>query len=293
MIKSMTGYATAEETAGDITVSADIRSYNSRHLDIALRVPPGYSALEDKIKGLIADRIVRGRVEVKVQIKNESEEAAAFEIDRSKAKAVHAALTQLKNEFNLQNEISAELLLSMGGIIKPVDSTGETDSLWPTAKKCLSRALEDLEAMRKKEGDFIAGDLSTRLDFIENCLGKINYDSGELMSHYQERLRERISVLTRETVEIDPGRLAQEAAFLADRSDISEEIVRAESHVRQFRHIMSSEEPGGRKLNFLLQELHREFNTIGSKIGHADTSHRVVEVKSELEKIREQIQNVE
>ena len=293
MIKSMTGYAAAEEAAGDIAVSADIRSYNSRHLDIALRVPAGYSALEDKIKGLIADRIVRGRVEVKVQIKNESEEAAAFEIDRPKARAVHAVLTQLKNEFNLQGEISAELLLSLGGIIKPVESTGETDSIWPTTEKCLRRALEDLEAMRKKEGDFIAGDLANRLDYIEQCLGEINHDSGELMSLYQERLKERISVLTRETVEIDPGRLAQEAAFLADRSDISEEIVRAESHVRQFRHIMSSEEPGGRKLNFLLQELHREFNTIGSKIGHADISHRVVDVKSELEKIREQIQNVE
>jgi uncharacterized protein (TIGR00255 family) len=289
----MTGYATAEEAAGDIKVSADIRSYNSRHLDIALRVPTAYSFLEDRIKGLIADRIVRGRVEVKVLIKDESEQAAAFEIDRSKAKAVHAVLTQLKNEFNLQNEISAELLLGVGGIIKPVESPGEIESIWPPMRTCLHRALDDLETMRKKEGDFIAGDLSDRLDYIAGCLDEITRASDGLLSHYQERLKERLSVLTRETVEIDPGRLAQEAAFLADRSDISEEIVRAESHVRQFRHIMQSEEPGGRKLNFLLQELHREFNTIGSKIGHADISHKVVDVKSELEKIREQIQNVE
>ena len=110
---------------------------------------------------------------------------------------------------------------------------------------------------------------------------------------YQEKLKERIAVLTQETVDLDPGRLAQEAAYMADRSDISEEVVRAASHIKQFRHIMESEEPGGRKLNFLLQELHREFNTIGSKIGQADVSHRVVDVKAELEKIREQIQNVE
>ena len=293
MIKSMTGYAAAEETAGDITVSADIRSYNSRHLDVALRVTVGYGVLEEKIKGLIAGRIIRGRVDVKVQVKDESEEAAAFEIDWPKAKAVHAALTTLKNEFNLKNEISADLLLSVGGIIKPVESTSETDSKWPQIEECLIRALDDLDAMRTKEGEFIAGDLKNRLDYIEQCLADINSDSEELISHYQERLKERITVLARETLEIDPGRLAQEAAFLADRSDISEEIVRAESHVQQFRDIMNSEEAGGRKLNFLLQELHREFNTIGSKIGHAEISHRVVDVKSELEKIREQIQNVE
>ncbi len=161
------------------------------------------------------------------------------------------------------------------------------------AKECLSRALIDLETMRTKEGDFIADDLQARLDFIETCLIKIKTDSSNLINQYQERLKERIAALTQETVELDPGRLAQEAAYLADRSDISEEVVRAESHVKQFRHIMGSEEPGGRKLNFLLQELHREFNTIGSKIGQAETSHRVVDVKAELEKIREQIQNVE
>ncbi len=293
MIKSMTGFAAAEKTAGEITVFTDIRSYNSRHLDVILRLPPGWIALEDKIKGFIAERIVRGRVEIKVQIKDESAEAVAFEIDRARAKAIHVALTQLKTEFDLHNDISAELMLSMGGIIKPVETSNEADGLWLTVKECLTIAFDDLEKMRKKEGDFIAVDLSDRLDYIEGCIGEIIIDSDDLLNYYQARLKERISALTRETVEIDPGRLAQEAAFLADRSDISEEFVRAKSHVEQFRHIMRSEEPGGRKLNFLLQELHREFNTIGSKIGHADISHRVVDVKSELEKIREQIQNVE
>ena len=147
--------------------------------------------------------------------------------------------------------------------------------------------------MRCKEGDFIGKDLTARLDFIETCLMEIKDNSSNLINQYQEKLKERIAVLTQETVDLDPGRLAQEAAYMADRSDISEEVVRAASHIKQFRHIMESEEPGGRKLNFLLQELHREFNTIGSKIGQADVSHRVVDVKAELEKIREQIQNVE
>jgi uncharacterized protein (TIGR00255 family) len=293
MIKSMTGFATAERTLQEITVSADIRAYNSKHLDLVLRVSAGYMPLEEKMKARIAERIARGRLEVKIQIKDQSEGAAAFEIDHMRARAIQSALTELKNEFDLQNDISLELLMSVGGIIKPVERLTEAESRWPLIKECLTVALDNLETMQKKEGDFIAGDLLKRLDYIEDCIGEIENDSGELLYHYQQRLKERISALTREIVEIDPGRLAQEAAFLADRSDISEEIVRAKSHVRQFRHIMDSEEPGGRKLNFLLQELHREFNTMGSKIGQADTSHRIVDIKSELEKIREQIQNVE
>ena len=293
MIKSMTGFAAAEKIDGEITVSADMRAYNSRHLDIVLRIPPSYMVLEDKMKGLVAERIARGRVEIKIKIKDESEQALAFEIDKPRANAIHLALGQLKKEFNLGNDISIEHLLNLGGIIKPVEPPDKPDSLWTTIKECLIQGLDGLEAMRQKEGDFIAGDLSARLDFIEGCLAEIKGESGDLLQQYQERLKERIAALTRETVEIDPARLAQEAAFLADRSDISEEIVRVESHVKQFRHIMDAKESGGRKLNFLLQELNREFNTIGAKIGHAATSHKIVNIKSELEKIREQIQNIE
>lgn len=293
MIKSMTGFAAAEVIAGDITVSVDIRAYNSKHLDIVLRMPSSYMALEDKMKGLITRQIVRGRLEVKVLIKDGAEGTVAFEIDWTRANAMHDALVQLNEKLELKDDISIDHLLSVGGMIKPLEKVDDSDGMWLAAKECLSRALIDLETMRTKEGDFIADDLQARLDFIETCLIKIKGDSSNLIHQYQERLKERIAALTQETVELDPARLAQEAAYLADRSDISEEVVRAESHVKQFRHIMGSEEPGGRKLNFLLQELHREFNTIGSKIGHADTSHTVVDVKAELEKIREQIQNVE
>ncbi len=293
MIKSMTGFATVERTVQEITVTTDIRAYNSKHLDVVLRVPSGYMLLEEKLRARIAERIARGRMEVKIQVKDQSEGAIAFEIDHMRASAVQSALTELKNEFDLQNDISLELLMSVGGIIKLVETVTEAESIWPVIQDCLSVALDNLEAMQKKEGDFIAGDLLKRLDYLDDCIGEIENNSGDLLHHYQQRLKERLAALTREIVEIDPGRLAQEAAFLADRSDISEEIVRAKSHVQQFRHIMNSEEPGGRKLNFLLQELHREFNTMGSKIGQADTSHRIVDVKSELEKIREQIQNVE
>jgi len=293
MIKSMTGFATAEKTVQDITISADIRAYNSKHLDVMLRVPSGYMHLEEKIKTRIAERIDRGRMEVKIQIKDLSEGATAFEVDHVRVRAIQSALTELKNEFGLQSDISMELLMSIGGIIKQTENVAEAEIIWPVIEECLTEVLNNLDAMQKKEGDFMAADLLKRLDYLDDCIGEIENDSDGLLTHYQQRLKERVGALTREIVEIDPGRLAQEAAFLADRSDISEEIVRVKSHIRQFRHIMNSEKPGGRKLNFLLQELHREFNTMGSKIGQADTSHRIVDVKSELEKIREQIQNVE
>ncbi len=293
MIKSMTGFAATERIVQDFTVSMDIRAYNSKHLDLMLRLPAGYLHLEEKIKTRIAERIARGRMDIKIQIKDHSEDAIAFEIDNGRVRAIQSALTELKNEYGIHNEISLELLMSIGGIIKQTEKVAEAEIIWPVIEECLTNTLDNLEAMQKKEGDFIAADLQNRLDYLDDCIGEIKNNADGLLSHYQQRLKERLAALTRETVEIDPGRLAQEAAFLADRSDISEEIVRAKSHVRQFRHIMNSEEPGGRKLNFLLQELHREFNTMGSKIGQADTSHKIVDVKSELEKIREQIQNVE
>ena len=147
--------------------------------------------------------------------------------------------------------------------------------------------------MRKKEGDFISDDMNKRLDHIENSVATIEKDANNLVPIYQERLKERITSLTRGLVEIDPARIAQEAAFLADRSDITEEITRAQSHLAQFRTIMQSDEPAGRKLNFLLQEFNREFNTMSAKVGNAALSHIIVNVKAEIEKLREQVQNVE
>jgi uncharacterized protein (TIGR00255 family) len=293
MIKSMTAFANGEKSADDLVVTVDIRSYNSRHIDIFLRIPQAYQSLEEKIKGLISDRVARGRVEVRIQIDDRADETAGLEIDHARARALVTAYNELKSEFNLENDISLDLLVSAGGIFKPAEKLPNEDALWTAVEDCLSLTLDDLEAMRRKEGDFIAGDIGRRLDFINDCLKQIKKGSKDLLIQYQERLKERLSILTQNTVELDPARVAQEAAFLADRSDISEEIVRADSHLNQFNLIMNAVKPAGRKLNFLLQELNREFNTMGSKIGNAEMAHLIIDVKSELEKIREQIQNVE
>ncbi|OQY06704.1 MAG: YicC family protein [Desulfobacteraceae bacterium 4572_123] len=293
MIKSMTAYACAEKTNELLTVSIEIRSVNSRHLDAVVRAGHGYALLEEKIKAALAEKISRGRVEIKVVIKDERQEANAFEIDTVKAKAYHDALVRLKTEFNLAGDISVDLMAGVNGLVRPVDAGKDTDACWPMVRDCLYRALDGLDAMRGKEGDYLAEDFTRRLEFIENRIMQIEARSHGLLEIYKKRLEERIISLTGKGIEIDSGRIEQEAALLADRSEISEELVRAQSHVRQFYEIMKAEEPGGRKLNFLLQEFNREFNTMGSKTGNTDISHMIVEVKAELEKLREQVQNVE
>ena len=293
MIKSMTAYALAERTKNKINVLAEIRSYNSRHLDIALRVPHGYSALEEKIKARINKGLARGRVEMSLQIKDDADEAYKFEVNIPKAKAYYDSLVQLKDQLNLPFDMPVDLLVREGGVIRPAEIDRDLETVWTVVNDCLDEALKNLVAMREKEGEMIAIDIAERVNRIEKNLHQIEHVSDDLLAHYQQRLKERIVTLTRGMVEIDPERIAQEAAFLADKSDISEEILRVRSHIKQFRAIMESEEPAGRKLAFLLQELHREFNTMGSKTESTHASHVIVEVKSELEKIREQLQNVE
>jgi len=293
MLKSMTAYAKSEKTREKLTVQIEIRSYNSRYLDIALRIPHGYLALEEKIKTLIAGKVSRGRIEVNLQVRDDSDDACAFEINTPKARAYYDSLVQLKDKFNINSEISMDLLLSGEAIIRPVEMSLDMETCWPAVKDCMDEAINNLIAMRKQEGSFLEADISDRLNDIEECVDQIQKESIDLLSHYQQRFKDRITALTKGIIEIDPDRIAQEAAFLADRSDISEEIVRAASHIKQFRAIISLVEPSGRKLNFLVQELNREFNTMGSKTNHSNVSHTIVEVKSDLEKIREQLQNVE
>lgn len=293
MIKSMTGFASASATAAGLTVSIEIRTYNSRNLDSALRLPAGYTDLEERVRSVIAARLTRGRIETRIHIEDVSDSASPVEVDLARARAVITALEQLKTELGLECAVSLELLVGVGGVLKTVQPKADLDAVWPVLEGCLVQALDGLDAMRATEGRNLAIDLGARIDALEAAIGDISRKSAGLATLYQERLKERITTLTQGLVDIDPARIAQEAAFLADRADISEEIVRAGSHLSQFRSIMDAAEPGGRKLNFLLQELNREFNTMGSKISNAAAGHVVVEVKAELEKIREQIQNVE
>jgi len=293
MINSMTAFARAEQKNDNTAVNIEVRSYNSRYLDIVVRLPQQYLPLEEKIKSVIADDVTRGRVEVRLQVTDESPEAVAFEVNRLKATAYHQALMQLKDELNIAAPIGLEQISGVSDIIRPVEVAQALDQTWQVIESCLHQALTDLNAMRTKEGAYIASDIEKRINFISRSLLRIEQESKGLLDHYRDRLMARMAALTKGLANIDADRIAQEAAILADRSDITEETVRVASHLKQFTDIMQSDAPAGRKLNFLLQELNREFNTIGSKTEKSLVSHVVVDVKSELEKIREQVQNIE
>jgi uncharacterized protein (TIGR00255 family) len=294
MLKSMTGYAFVERRDGELTASAEIRSFNSRHLDIVLRLPAGYAVFEEKIKGIVASGMERGRLELRLGIQDNSETALAYKVDLQRSQAYYEAACQLKDHLKLgAGAPSLEHLLGVAGLISPVDNPLDTETHWLITESVVREALTDLDRMRMKEGDFIGQDLSQRLELIEHGIDHIEAHVADLVTQYRDRLLARVEALTQGIVEIDQTRIAQEASILADRSDISEEIVRARSHVQQFRSIMASDGPAGRKLNFLLQEFNREFNTMGAKVGQAELAHVIVDIKSEIEKLREQVQNIE
>ncbi len=293
MIKSMTAFARGESQNGFMTVSVEIRSYNNRFLDCHVRLPQIYLEFEPRIKQVIGTRFTRGRIDVRISVKDEVKSIAGFEIDEKLADAYVDALSRIKKRYNLPGDIPIDLVAGATGIIIPREADSDLESAWAVIKNALDPALDELEQMRIQEGRNLANDITKRISHISGLIEKIEDIAQTLPALYKNRLEERISELTGGIIEIDPARIAQEAAILADKADISEEIVRAKSHTKQFVKIMNGNEPAGKPLNFLVQELGRELNTMGVKAGSAEVSHMIVTAKSELEKIREQIQNIE
>jgi uncharacterized protein (TIGR00255 family) len=293
MIKSMTAFASAQQSENDVIVDVEMRSINSRHLDIALRVPAGYAVLEEKIKHVIGNGVSRGRVEVRIQIRDNSQATALFEVDWDRARSYVAAVTALQKTLKVASSLSAEQIAAVPGVIQQTEGSTAAQTHWPLICTCLEQALDALDQMRRKEGDFLHEDFAQRLNTIADGLQRIAAATDGLLPAYREKLEARIAALTKGVVELDAMRIAQEAAIMADRSDISEEVVRARSHIEQFRQLLRDDEPAGRKFNFLLQELNREFNTMGAKAGQAAVAHTIVDMKSEIEKLREQVQNIE
>ncbi len=293
MIKSMTAFSKGSHTCGTITADVTIRSYNSRHLDIAFYCPESCQVFEDNIKKIIAKTHDRGRIEIRLSVQDDAQDLDQFEVDGAKAISYYQALKKIKQDLNLSGDISVDNILTARNVIIPSKKEQDSKNLWKAIEPSVETASTHLDIMRKTEGENLLSDLTARMDYIEKNLALMEIDAAKIPPIYKQRLMDRISYLTSDTEGLDPVRIAQEAAILADKSDVSEEIVRLYSHIKQFRDILDSEEAGGRKLNFLIQEFNREFNTIGSKAGNASLSHKVVDLKSELEKIREQVQNIE
>jgi uncharacterized protein (TIGR00255 family) len=293
MVKSMTAFGRGESRGATLEVVVEVRSVNSKFLDLLVRLPAAYTALEERIKPVVAQRLTRGRVDVRFQLGDTAPEVGAFEVDWARARAYAEAVGRLREELGLPGELTLEWLAQVGGVLRPAEASPDLAARWPVMEEALVRALEALETMRAREGEALAADFHQRLDRIDDLRARIAQASEGQVERYAERLRTRIAELAGGQAPLDPARVAQEAAILGDRSDIAEELVRAASHIRQFRAIMAADEPAGRQLNFLLQEFNREFNTMGSKAADSAVAHMVVEAKSELEKIREQVQNIE
>lgn len=293
MIKSMTAFSKAGHTQETITAEVIVRSFNSRHLDFNVYLPESCQAFEEDIKKIITQYHQRGRMEIRITVQDDSPEPDQFAVDEAKAAAYFQALQQVGKCLNLSDEPGLDQILCAKNIIVPAPKQLDPQLLWQVVSAAVENAARELDQMRQKEGTNLYKDLAARLDAIENQMVLVKDQAKEIPVVYKKRLEERLERLAPDKEGIDPVRLAQEVAILADKSDVSEEIVRISSHIQQFRDVMKADRSQGQKLHFLIQEFNREFNTIGSKAGNAQLSHIIVDLKSRLEKIREQVQNIE
>ncbi|MFH1349682.1 MAG: YicC/YloC family endoribonuclease [Pseudomonadota bacterium] len=293
MIRSMTAYGHGEFAKNNTVFSAEVKSVNSRYRDVVLHMPKSLQMLEDDIRSQVATRVRRGRVEVAIQVKkNGGETEYDLELNRPMVKSYFRIFNQLREEFGLDQNIGTDYLCQMKDVIVVKTQEVDLEETRYGIKEVLKSSLDSLDDMRIQEGKAIEADFLKRLSLIEGYLDDIEKMTPALVEGYRKRLRDKIDRISQD-IEIDESRLIQEVAIFADRCDITEEIVRARSHLNQFHNYLSMDDSMGRRLEFLTQEIHREFNTMGAKAGDATISARVVEVKAELEKIREQIQNVE
>ena len=293
MISSMTGYGHGEAGENKTTAVAEVRTINNRYLEVTSRLPRTLVLRENDVKELVRSKFSRGKVNVVITLSQENGSELPLKINASAAKAYYALLTGLKNTVKIQEEVTLDQLMKFPEVLE-MDPTEQNDEQeWALAQQALSAALDNVVIMRKREGGELKNDLVARLETINRTLGEIEAMAKERLPHERARLETRLKELVEDHRVIDGNRLELELALFADRLDLTEESVRFRSHNKFFLQALEHEEGAGRKLNFLVQEMNREANTIGAKANNAEIAHLVVAVKEELEKIREQLQNVE
>jgi len=291
MILSMTGYGSGSAQKDELAVSVEIRTVNHRFLDLHVRLSREYLFLEGEIQQLVRNALDRGRVEVNTTVQNSG--AAALLINSGLAKAYMEATGKLKQEFHLEDSLDLKTILALPGILQNRDSAiDDTGAVSELLHKSMSVALEGVLKMRRQEGEALRADMLRNLGGVEESASRIRALSQNSAAEAMQKLRDRLSQLLSQGG-IDPQRLAQEAALLADKCDISEEVARLTSHIEQYYELMDGKEKAGKKLDFLLQELQREANTILSKSGNLEISRSAISIKADIEKLREQVQNVE
>lgn len=290
--KSMTGFGRGEEEAGGRQWVAEIRCVNHRYLDLKIKLPKGYAGLEEKVRKIVATTMQRGRVDLALSVSGDFSDLQKIEINQNLAATYHNALSKLAKTLNLPDDSTPSQLASYPDVLVLRQREENLDEVWPAMQSALQKAIVTCDTMRLREGEAMADDLRQRLQNFSAVVSEIGERIPELLQRREESLGERLQKLL-DRVQLDPQRLAQEVAILADKTDVTEEIVRLESHLNQFRSFLDADEATGRKIDFLLQEFLREVNTMASKINDADIAHLTVNLKAELEKMREQVQNLE
>lgn len=290
--KSMTGYGRAEIKREGRTWNVEVRSVNNRFLDAKVKLPRDYGALEEGIRLRIAEFHQRGRIDLNLSVSGDFSDLVSIRIDQGLASTYKKALETLAEQTGIACTIDLLMFANLPDVLIREQLHDDLDEIAPSVDRVVTEALQRCLGMREKEAQHLCEDLRERLLSFAGVLQVIEAKAPELISQREATLKERLEKLLG-AVELDPVRLAQEVALLADKTDVTEELVRLRSHIRQFEDLLQVSEPVGRTLDFLIQEFLREVNTIGSKINDAPIAHQVVALKSELEKMREQIQNIE
>ena len=292
MIKSMTGYGRAKETLNKRDITVEVRSVNNRYLDCSVKLPRMYGFAEDAIKGRVQKAISRGKVEVFVSVDASAADVAKVSVNRELAASYVTALQELAEVCGIETKVTPEQLSRFPDVLTVTKEDEDLETVTADLCQVLDEALESYNAMRAVEGKKLAEDIGSRLNTIETLTGEVEQRSPETVTEYRQKLTARMQEVL-QTANIDEQRILTEAAIYADKIAVDEETVRLRSHVAQLRTMLESDDPMGRKMDFLIQEVNREANTTGSKCNDVVIARVVVNLKAEVEKIREQVQNVE
>lgn len=292
MIVSMTGYGRARQVLNGREITVELRGVNARFLEYSSRLPRAFAFLEDPLKKLVAARVSRGKVELSLTVQNTTAADTVVTVNWLLAKGYRDAMTALSEQLELKNDMSVGLIARMPDVLAQTAAPLDEEALWADVQAVAGQAVDAFLTMRAAEGEKLKADLLSHLDVVEQLVGGIEANTAGRVKAYSDKLYARLQELLADR-SIDESRLVTEAAIFADKTAIDEETVRLHSHIAQYRDILSGDGPVGRKLDFLTQELNREANTIGSKCQDVDITRLVVELKSEIEKLREQLQNLE
>lgn len=292
MIKSMTGFGRGKSQSDGMECLVEIKTVNHRYSDIYIKIPRQIAFLEDKVREIVSKSVSRGKADVYISFDDFSEDSKSILIDESLAKTYINAVKHLRDKYELQDDISVSLIAKFPDVLKVEKVEQDEEKIWKVLSEALECAVTSLINMREIEGEGLKNSILEKTDYIENIVKEIGIRAPEVVKEYKCKLENRLKEILEQQV-VDENRLATEVAIFADRCSIDEELVRLTSHISQLRETLGTGQSVGRKLDFLIQEMNREINTIGSKANDLNITKFVVEIKSELEKIREQIQNIE